>query len=396
MDTREAATRSTLSRRRFLGALSASLTATLVGCGGPGSAPAGPSRSDEARASATATAKPGQPFTMFVYSGLTERAYRELFVPGFEKETGANVTLDPGWWDMAAKLKVAPADQAPFDLVMTDPTQGFPGIRDNLFTKVSLERIPNARRFAPKVLDSWIYRDGWGVPFVSSAMTLAWHKELVPGGLKSWGDLFAEGLKGEIMLYNAWYMSLYTFAAAKAALDGKPGTARQSIETDLDSVLAFAREKREWVKYWWPATSDAVLALLQRNVKAGNIHGNGLIQPLKDGKPLGLAIPKEDRAYVQLFFLVPKNTRDVRLAERAIDLIAGPEFQRAIAEKTGELSCNIPEIAAEIAPNSPIWARVYPNTAADWDDLAYYPFDAYDRQAQKIVSFWNREVLRKG
>src|SRR5919198_1563212 len=50
---------------------------------------------------------------------------------------------------------------------------------------------------APKVLDSWIYRDGWGVPFVSSAMTLAWNKEAIPGGLKSWADLFAEGLKGE-------------------------------------------------------------------------------------------------------------------------------------------------------------------------------------------------------
>ena len=61
-----------------------------------------------------------------------------------------------------------------------------------------------------------------------TAVTLAWHTELVPGGLKSWGDLFSEGLKGEIMLFNSYYMSLYTFAAAKASLDGKPGTAASS------------------------------------------------------------------------------------------------------------------------------------------------------------------------
>jgi putative spermidine/putrescine transport system substrate-binding protein len=351
----------------------------------PSAAPAGP----------TAPGAGTKAFTMFVYAGLTERAYRELFAPGFEAQTGAKVTLDPGWWDMAAKLKVSPADQAPFDLVMTDPTQGFPGIRDGLFTKIDVERLTNAKRFAPKVLESWIYRDGWGVPFVSSAMTLAWNKEAVPGGLKSWGDLFGEGLKGEIMLYNAYYMSLFTFAAGKAALDGKPGTARQALESDLDGVLAFARQKREWVKYWWPATADAVNALVQRNVKAGNIHGNGLIAPLSDGKPLELVIPREDRAYVQLFFLVPKNTRDRRLAEEAINFIASPDFQRNLADRTGELACNIPEVSAEVAPRNPVWARVYPHSREDWESLSYYPYDIFDRHADKIVDFWNRDVLRR-
>jgi putative spermidine/putrescine transport system substrate-binding protein len=332
---------------------------------------------------------------MFVYSGLTEKAYRELFVPGFEAQSGAKVTLDPGWWDMAPKLKVAPNDQAAFDLVMTDPTQGFAAIRDGLFAKLDMERIPNAKRFAPRVLDSWIYTQAWGVPFVSSAMTLTWNKESVPGTLNSWGDLFSDGLKGEIMLYSAYYMSLFTFAAAKAALDGKPGSAKAALQHDLDGVLTFARQKRDWVKFWWPSTADAVFALLQKNVKAGNIHGNGLIQPLGDGKPLDLVIPREDRAYVQLFFLVPNNTGDRQLAEDAINFIAGPEFQKDVADKTGELSCNIPEVSAEVAPRNPVWARVYPNTRQDWDSLSYYPYDVYDSHAAKIVDFWNREILRK-
>ncbi|HYU17907.1 MAG TPA: ABC transporter substrate-binding protein [Chloroflexota bacterium] len=384
------------SRRRLLkgaGGLAALLTgggllgcqpAARTGAAGPTPAPAAADQEDQPRE-----------FTMFVYSGLTERAYRDLFVPSFEAQRGVKVTLDPGWWDMAPKLKVSPADQVPFDLVMTDPTQGFPSIRDGLFTRIDLERAPNARRFAPRVLDSWIYRDGWGVPFISSAMTLAWNSELVTTPFTSWGDLFAEGLKGEIMLYNAYYMSLYTFAAAKAALDGKPGSARQMIENDLDGVLQFARQKRDWVKFWWPSTADAVQALVLKNVKAGNIHGNGLIQPLADAKPLGLVIPPHDRAYVQLFFLVPKNTRSVQVAEDAINFIAGSEFQRAIADKTGELSCNIPEVAAEVAPRNPIWARVYPHSQEDWANLNYYPYDVYDKQASKIVDFWNREILRK-
>jgi putative spermidine/putrescine transport system substrate-binding protein len=303
-----------LTRRELLrriGAVGAAASGgALIGCqaGVPASSAAPPvGKSVQTPEAAAATAQPApapapgtQPFTMFVYSGLTEKAYRELFVPGFEAQSGAKVTLDPGWWDMAPKLKVAPGDQAAFDLVMTDPTQGFPAIRDGLFTRIDPERVPNAKQFDPRVLDTWIYRDGWGVPFVSSAMTLAWNKESLPGGLKSWADLFSEGLKGEIMLYSAHYMSLFTFAAAKVALDGKPGTARAALEDDLDGVLTFARQKRDWVKFWWPATADAIFALLQKNVKAGNLHGNGLIQPLNEGKPLDLVIPREDRAYVQV------------------------------------------------------------------------------------------------
>jgi len=343
----------------------------------------------------TATADQPREMTMFVYSGLTERAYRELFVPNFEAQSGVKATLDPGWWDMAPKLKVSPSDQTPFDLVMTDPTQGFPGIRDGLFTKVDLERIPNAKRFAPRILDSWIYKESWGVPYISSAMTLAWNKDLLTTPLKSWGDLFSEGLKGEIMLFSSYYMSLYTFAAAKASLDGKPGAARQMIEQDLDAVFQFAREKRDWVKFWWPDTAGAVQALLLNNVKAGNIHGNGLIKPIAEGKPLDLVIPVEDRAYVQLFFLVPQNTRSVRVAEDAINFVAGPDFQRGLADTTGELASNIPEVAADVAPRNPLWAKVYPHTQQDWDNLNYYPYDAYDRQLSKITDFWNRDVLRK-
>lgn len=389
------------SRRRLLqaaGGLAASVAAGgLIGCQPTATAPAKPSDAPKAADAPKPAPKsePPREFTMFVYSGLTERAYRDLFVPAFEAQSGAKVTLDPGWWDMAAKLKVSPTDQAPFDLVMTDPTQGFPGIRDGVFTKINLDRVPNAKRFAPKVLDSWIYREGWGVPYVSSAMTLTWNTELIKTPLKSWGDLFGEGLKGEIMLFNSYYMSLHTFAAAKAALDGKPGSAHTLMESELDGVFAFAREKREWVKFWWPDTAAAVQALLLNNVKAGNIHGNGLIKPLQEGKPVDMVIPVEDRAYVQLFFLVPKNTRNVEMAENAINLIASPDFQRSLADKTGELSCNIPDVAAEVAPSNQIWARVYPHTAQDWDNLSYYPYDPYDKNLDKIVNFWNREVLKK-
>ncbi len=226
-------------------------------------------------------------------------------------------------------------------------------------------------------------------------MTLTWHNEPVPGGLKKWSDLFSDGMKGKIMLYNAFYMSLYTFAVAKVEMDGKPGTAKQEITNNLDGVLQFARQKSEWVKYWWPTTADAVNALQQKNVSAGNIHGNGLITPLKANQPVGFTVPDNDQAYVQLFFVVPKTTRNLELAQAAIDLFAGPEIQRAFGEQPGQLSVNIPSIAAQVATTQPVWAKVYPSQPNQFTNLSYYPYDVYDKNNDKITKFWNSEVLRK-
>lgn len=337
----------------------------------------------------------GRSITLFVYSGLTEDTFRNVYAPAFEKATGAKIILSPGWWDAAAKLKSSPSDQPPFDLVETDPIQGYPGIRDDLFQKIDLTKLTNAKNFAPQILDSYIYKESWGLPFISSAMSLCWHKELVPDGLKKWSDLFSDALKGKIMMYNSYYLSLYTFAVAKVEMDGKQGTAHAEMTNNLDGVMQFARDKRDWVKYWWPTTADAVNALLQKNVSAGNIHGNGMISPIKDNKPVDFIVPDNDQAYVQLFWVVPKTSKNKDVAEAAINFFASAENQRAFGLQTGQLSVNIPSVAAEVAPKQPIWAKVYPNQPEQFSRLAYYPYDVYDKNSDKLSKFWDREVLRK-
>jgi spermidine/putrescine-binding protein len=227
-------------------------------------------------------------------------------------------------------------------------------------------------------------------------MTLAWNKEALPGGLRRWSDLFAESLKGKIMLYNAHYMSLYTFAVAKVELDGKPGTAKAELERNLDGVLEFAKDKSAWVRYWWPTSGDAANALLQKNVVAGNVHGSAVIGPIRDGKPLDFTVPAADRVMAPSFLVVPANTKKADVALAVIDFYARPDIQQAIVEESGGLQgCNIPSIAAELAPKYPEWAKVFASTPASFETLDSYPFELYERHLEKIKTFWERQVLRK-
>ena len=104
------------NRRIFL--ISSALTA--AGCAGR--------RADELR--------------IFVYAGGHEKTMRTVFLPRFEAITGATATLHSGWWDSMAKLKSAPANDPPFDLMITDATQGYPAAREGLFAPIDFDAVP--------------------------------------------------------------------------------------------------------------------------------------------------------------------------------------------------------------------------------------------------------------
>lgn len=336
----------------------------------------------------------GQTLTALVYSGINENTWRKHFVPQFEASTGAKVVIDAAWTEGIAKLKTAPAGQAPFDLLMTDPMQGYPSIDEGLFRKVDFKSIPNMQRFHRKILQGRVYEEQWGVPLISSAMTLGWNTEAVGSGLESWQQLLEAPVRGNMMLYSLFYMSLYTFAAMKAAKERAVGKAGEMMMSDIDGVLRFARDNKDAVKYWWPSTADAVNALARKNVIAGNIHGNGLLAPMRDKRPVAGLIPPGDVAYVQLFLVVPKGVRNPALAEAALNHYCSEEFQRALAE-TGELPSNIPSIAQAYSQKDKVWSVAYPDSPAEFDALQYYPYDAYFKHLNKIRTTWEREIIRK-
>lgn len=386
-----------ISRRTFLGrsgqvALGVAAAAALGGC-------AEADQGDvQSATQGGSTTPPGQAFkgeslTILVYSGLTETLYKKHFVPQFEAATGAKAIIESAWTEGIARLQAAAASNPPFDVVLNDPTQGAPAIKAGLFQQFDVSRITNAKRFAPRLLEADVWKQGYALPFHSSAMSLATNTSLRPQPYRTWLELLTQPPEGGVMLYNLPYMSVYTFAAMKAEQDGKVGTAAQMLRDDPDSVLQFAIANRSLVKYFWTSTTDGMNALLKGEVAAGNMHGNGVLTPKREGKPVVAVRPKGDIGYAQLWFAIPQKVRNLELSIAALNHIASPEFQGALAG-SGEYACAIPELAATQAAKDPEWAAAFPNTAADFAELSYYPYEALARES--IAKTWDREVLRKG
>ena len=335
----------------------------------------------------------GEAISILVFSGITERLYKQFFVSQFEASSGAKVTIDAAWTEGIARLQAAPADSPPFDVVQTDPTQGLPAIKAGLFQQIDVEKLTNAKRFAPTLLDTGIWREGWGLPFHSSAMTLGTNTSLHPAPYQTWAEVLDRPPREGVMMYNLPYMSVFTFAAMKAEKEGKVGQAAEMLRADPNGVMDFAVANRGLVKYFWPSTTDGVNALVNGEVAAGNMHGNGLLSPIRSGKPVSAVIPPGDVAYAQVFFAVPRQVRNLDLSLAAMNHVASEEFQRSLAE-SGEYAAAIPSIAAAQAARDPVWAKAFPNTEADFANLRYYPYEAL---AEPVVAQrWDRAVLRKG
>jgi spermidine/putrescine-binding protein len=366
---------SALTRRGFLGSAGAAALGAALGC----------SSGSEFR---------GQKLRVFVYSGAWEKTLREAFVPRFEAKTGATVVVDPGWWDSVPKLKASPPGQPAFDLVLTDGVQGYPAIREGLFQKLDLSHIPNTANLSPSVLDTWVYKDGYGITFPESAMTLAYNKELIDFEPQDWGSLLKDSVRGKLGLYNSFYMSLYTFACMKVSQAGKPGTAHAEVSNNLKGVLDFAKANRDRVAFWWPTSTDMVLNLTQKNCAIGNMHSTEILQALRHRKELGAVVPVEDRAFVQFMWVVPEGTRVKALAEEAINVLLSEEVQTDFA-RNGSATAVLP-VARRVAEEDALWKQIYPSTEEQLKAVRYYPYEAYFKDWDNVVATWDREVLRKG
>ncbi|MGG6297647.1 ABC transporter substrate-binding protein [Leptolyngbya sp. AN02str] len=335
----------------------------------------------------------GQTLRVFIYSGAWEKAFRESFVPQFQTKTGATVIPDPGWWDSIPKLKASPPGQPAFDLVLTDATQGYPAIKEGLFQTIDMSRIPNKENLSPSVLNNWVYTDGYGITFPESVMTLAYNKELIDFTPTGWSDLLRDDVNGNLGLYNSFYMSLYTFAAMKVEQDGKPGTAAAEMDNNLAGVIAFAKENRDRVKYWWPTSTDMALNLSQKNCAIGNMHSPDMLIAMRQSPELAAIVPDADRAFVQLMWVIPTGTQQKELAEEAINFLMGEEMQMAFAQ-TGSMTSSL-AVAQKVSTQDPLWKQVYPSTEDQLQQIGYYPYDAYFKDWDNIVATWDKEILRQ-
>ena len=115
-----------------------------------------------------------QTLTALVYSGINENTWRKHFVQPFEEATGAKLVMDSFVDRRHRQAEDGAFEPGAVRHPHDRPDPGLSGDRRGALPQDRAQDIPNLQRFHKRILTGRVYEERWGIPFMSSAMTLAW------------------------------------------------------------------------------------------------------------------------------------------------------------------------------------------------------------------------------
>jgi putative spermidine/putrescine transport system substrate-binding protein len=295
------------------------LTVLVAGCGGATSKPAAtaPAAPAENKPAAEAPKEDGK----LVISGFGTGAdqFQKTVIDAFQKQYNIQVTMEVGNnSDRLTKLQAQKANPV-IDVMLISDYFAEIGQKQGLFDKVDAAAIPNLA----DVYDFAKNADGFGPAYTTNRMGIAYNPEKIPGGIKSWKDLWKPEYKGYIAVpdMTVSYGPLFFSAAAKTY-----GKNEQDVEAGFQ---AFKTLKPSVVKYF-TKTSEALSLMERGEVYAAPTLDLFVVNQQKSGK-LKWVIPDEGSYRLVNTANIVKGTKRKQTAQQFINFLLSKEVQEAAA-----------------------------------------------------------------
>jgi putative spermidine/putrescine transport system substrate-binding protein len=152
--------------------------------------------------------------TVGTYTAQQGEHVRKVIIPPFEAEHQCKVYTTQGVTLEQIALMRATRNNPKYSVMFVDDIGVELAKREGLIEKLPREQIPNMER----VLNRFIYYDGYGAAFAMSAAGLAYNTK-TGKPLTSYGDLWDPKLKGRFLMYSPKAtQSLYLLMAAAVAI----------------------------------------------------------------------------------------------------------------------------------------------------------------------------------
>ena len=239
----------------------------------------------------------------------------------FTQETGAQVEfVTGGTIDRLNKAKLSKGNPET-DIIFTTSHVGWLYASDDLYEKLDLAKIPNAKNVFPEAMISPFHIGSW-----SYVYTIAYRPDLVPADIKfgSWGDLWNPKLKGTIGLpdFDPSHI-IYAAALLSGAKTAKEWTVGQKKLMELKpNIKAF---------YNSDATSQEKIGSGETPVQV--LLSSNAYHMMSQGVKINLVVPKEGAIVGIDTVGLNKGTKNADLAYKFINILFDPAVQTTLANK---------------------------------------------------------------
>ena len=352
----------TASRRAALSAIGAGV-AGLSGCLGGGD---GGDGGDGATAGSPDSSAPfrNQTLRVSTWSGANATVFQEEIKPAYEEATGGTVEIVPGWSEILAKIRAAPADDPPYDLTVTGDRQHYLGLQSDLWEPIDVTGLDNAARIKEPLLRE----DPISVPVAYGVMCHAYDESAVEETPGPWADLLTSD--EDVALPGAyWSNSMQMAAIASDEMpfdeelygpDGHDAIFETLRTIDADKYYTGAQDLWTAIQEGVATTGQYFFAYSQKKSETADMQ-------------IGINVPTETTGYIDDYHAV-RGTDRLDMATDFLDFLLTPEIQETYAESfnMGMATTDVeyPDATSESVPLTP--AELEDVSFLEWSDLAEY------------------------
>jgi putative spermidine/putrescine transport system substrate-binding protein len=310
------------------------------------------------------------------YGGGWETAHRRFVAEPVERKTGARVTLVSMLAaELVARTKAAAGGRPPVDVALVDDGPFLLAVREGVFQRMPMARIPNAARVYPKYRP----KEPYGVPVSASVIGVAWNARKLKTPPTSWADLWKPEYRGRIGLNTPastlGTVSLVSLARLRGGDEGniEPGFA--AVKSLLPGVASIAAS---------PAGLQTLLERGEVDV-APMWHTNTMILKAK-GTGIEFALPKEG-PIAGLAWWALTNGANVDLAVEYVNQGLDPDTQKALAGPPNFFGPVVQGVGV-----GPELKGIVPATPAEFEALTTLDWERINPQRTEWINRWNREI----
>lgn len=347
--------------RRTLLAAGAGAVAGLSGCLGGGGGGGG---------TTTGTVESSAPFRnktlrFSTWSGTNTTVFREEIKPKYEEKTGGTLEIVPGWSEILAKIRAAPADSPPYDLTVTGDRQHYVGLQSDLWEQIDFDSLDNA----DAIKDNLLREDPVSVPLAYGVMCYAYDEAAIGFNPGPWADLTTKAEDAALP------GSFFTNSLQMASIVSQEMEFDQELYSPEGHDAIFETLKQIDTAKFYTGAQDMWTAIDQGIANLGQYFFAYSLKKSQntDSMDIGLHVPEQTTGYIDDYHLV-RGTSRREMAHDFLDFMLTPEMQTTYAQNFNMGMANpeaeYPDATLE---NVPLDNEALQNVSfLEWADVAQY------------------------
>jgi spermidine/putrescine transport system substrate-binding protein len=309
-----------VSRREFVTAGGAVGVAGLAGCAGGGD-----STPDGATTGAMESDAPfrNKTLRLSTWSGANATVFEEEIKPVYEERTGGTLEIIPGWSQILAKIRSAPADNPPYDLTVVGDRQHYIGLQSDLWEPVDYGNLENGGVIKPELERE----DPISVPLAYGVMCYAYDNTAVDWQPDTWADLTTEA--EDVALPGSYWTNSMQMAAIVS--DAQPFDDELYNAEGHDAI--FETLNRIDTAKFYTGAQDMWTAIDQGVATMGQYFFAYSLKKSQttESTDVGLHVPDQTTGYIDDYHVV-RGTDRKAMAEDFLDFMLSTEMQSTFAE----------------------------------------------------------------